>query len=370
MIKNVPFYQVFVISLFLTFIFYLKYFLQGWDAVGIDLNQNISNVIIAIGLLFGFISLLISNNKERLIFIVLLLFFIANLVLNNNKNLFWAISAFPFFVYMSRIQFDKVVSVFFACIVLTWLIFIPVLSFFSESMVFLDDRYIRLTFGFANPNTFAALLFVTYTLCLMYVDLKCSKFGVSIFVYVIVSLLLLPVLYSTMSRTFLFSSLLIAFYFPLRKLRFLRVKVWHARLSILLICVLQLFLTFNYSPANSWMFLLNSIFSGRVRLANEMYNSLGYPNLFLGQDITDYIPIDFFFTNFLYSSGWLFSLLFILFYFILLSGIRLMNNFSAFICLSFILLSLSENLFNIPVINFSMFILYCAYLKNSKERIG
>lgn len=368
MIKNMPILQTLSISVILLFSFYVKYFLQGWSGGEIDSTEKISYAIIVLGFVMGMVALLISSNRERVCFFIILAFFGMNFIFSQNKSLFWAVSAFPFFIYLSRLTIDKISLVFLISILMAWLFFIPVLSFNSVGMFFQDDRYVRLTFGFSNPNTFSALLFVTYSLLLLYIDARFKVYGISFILYLLVSMFIFPLLYTSMSRTFIFSAVLLFLYFPLRRIPFLKIKPWHAKLLMLSICSFQLFLTFTYSRTNEWLFILNTIFSGRIRLSNEMFHGLGLPELLIGRDISEYMPIDLFFPNLLFSSGWLFFFIFLFFYFKILSGMQFLSNLASFVCFSFILLSLTENLFNIPVVNFTMFILYCALLHFKRVR--
>lgn len=340
----------------LTILFYLKYFLQGWSGKNDEIVENISYLILLFGLLFSGVAFLIATNKEKIFFLVLLFLFISAVSLYGNKYYFWCISAYPLMIFYSRLSDNKVISVLLISLMSAWLLFIPFQLIFSEGFFFNDDRYIRLSLGFDNPNTFAVLLFVLYSLLLAFYDRLVG--GLDFLFYILTSFLMLPLVYLTMSRTFFFSCLLLFLYFPIRRISFLKVGNKVATMSLIAIACFQFYLVDGYGSNNSLSVLLDSFLSGRVRMSYQMYSSLGLPGIFFGEEISDYLPIDFFFPNLLFSSGLVFSFCYIAFYVYVLSSLKSKTNFISFLCLVMILLSMAENVFNIPIINYTIFILY------------
>ncbi len=348
--------QLILCAYMLTFLFYLKYLLQGWSGKNELIIEQVGYVILMVGVLFSGIAFLLASNKEKISFIILLIIFCLAIFLYGNKYYFWCLSAYPLVIFYSRLNDEKTISVLLASILSAWLIFIPFQLLFSTNFFFHDDRYIRLSLGFENPNTFAVLLFVVYSLILAFLDRRRDVFGGA--GYIIASLIILPLVYLTMSRTFLLTSLLLCAYFPFRQIRLLKIHAKFATIILILIACFQFYLVSGYGTHNPASYAFDSLFSGRVRLSYQMYASLGFPGLFLGSDISDYLPIDFFFPNLLFSSGWFFSFFYIIFYIYILSNLKCKTNFISFLCLIMIMLSLAENVFNIPIINYTIFFLY------------
>lgn len=348
--------QFFFIVLTFTTLLYVKYFFQNWHADEINLIDSISNMVTCLSLLFCSLAFYISNKKEKVIFIIVTLFFLLNFLLNSNVYFFWCFIAFPLLVFYSRITNKLAITILSLSLLLAWAIFLPFELFFSDNIFFIDDRYIRLSLGLKNPNTLALVTFILYTLLLCWVS-YINHFTIKMLLLLIISICIFTILWYTVSRTFIATSILAFLFFLIQNHDSLIPKRKSYLLLLFFIIVFQLTSTFYYNN-NNILAALDSLLSWRILLANFMYENLGSPNILLGYDIQTYKPIDFFFINLLYSSGWLFFLIFIMFICKISKKLNNIENIFAVMIFLMLLISITESIFNVIFLNYSLLLLY------------
>lgn len=103
--------------------------------------------------------------------------------------------------------------------------------------------------------------------------------------------------------------------------------------------------------------LLNQALTGRIWFSWQMYQAVGLPNPLFGMNIEPYKPVDFFFIAMFYSAGGIASVVMLFCYFHLLGNMRRLSRFMRWVVVVFLLTTLTETYFLVPVFNVSLLLL-------------
>lgn len=357
-----------IILFTLLFLLNIKYFIENWNGIGEESAYVLSKIILFLTvLLWCPLALYYAGFKQRIAFLILLVFFLYCFLVQGDKNLFWTLTSYPIFIFISRLSLKTAFGVVLSSALSGWLVMLPFLLLFSNSLYFHDDRYIRLTLGLNNPNTLAVLIFVLYSAILLCIN-EVSERNKQFVYYFFTTLILSPIILLTYSRTLIFLFFILLFYFPFREVRMFKISKLTNIFIFTTVAIAQFYLVIAFYNNNGLAFILDKFLSGRIWYSYLLLRDTGVPGLITGMDISNYLPIDFFFVNLVYSSGVLFFIIFSLFYITLLCHLKNDNSFLSIVCFTMIILSFSESVFNIPVVNFTMAILYCSFKNTIRSR--
>ena len=329
----------------------------------IDIQRTILKILYAAGILFNICIYKTYNYKKFLIhfFISLLILITASV-----SNTFYKISYIWFFLLaippVSLKQISKTVLAITTLSVAA--IIIITISGGGENIAFLrpGTNFMRYSYGFLNPNLFAAYLF---QIC---IALACLRWKT----------------WNSKDNILMFSILCLAFFFTnsrttsiLILLLFLAVNISnHIKIkhvikipqSLLLICPAFTLITSKlYCMSSPFAYFLDEIFSYRFR--NACYSMASYPISFLGNNIKithDMLLIDNTYANLLIHYGICISLLFFTGYWIMLKKAFKNNNIPLLVILTLtILQGITESIPLIYYLNFSI-LTFSALLNNTK----
>ena len=329
----------------------------------IDIQRTILKILYAAGILFNICIYKTYNYKKFLIhfFISLLILITASV-----SNTFYKISYIWFFLLaippVSLKQISKTVLAITTLSVAA--IIIITISGGGENIAFLrpGTNFMRYSYGFLNPNLFAAYLF---QIC---IALACLRWKT----------------WNSKDNILMFSILCLAFFFTnsrttsiLILLLFLAVNISnHIKIkhvikipqSLLLICPAFTLITSKlYCMSSPFAYFLDEIFSYRFR--NACYSMASYPISFWGNNIKithDMLLIDNIYTNLLIHYGICISLLFFTGYWIMLKKAFKNNNMPLLVILTLtILQGITESIPLIYYLNFSI-LTFSALLNNTK----
>ncbi|MFZ1871217.1 MAG: hypothetical protein WAU54_00205, partial [Chania sp.] len=272
--------------------------------------------------------------------------------------LFGVVYSIAFLILFKRIGFSRggviFILAYFSAVILVAVPFI----FYTDSFVYLDERYgNRLTLGFDNPNTLAYYLFSLFAVLLCLLDRVAMSVGMKNIIALAYALLLLPLLVYSYSRTYLALALLLLALFWLAPL--LRITPGRKLCTLLLSLILgmQFISVLRWGENPLLDELLNQALTGRIWFSWQMYQAQGLPNLLFGQNIEAYKPIDFFYFALFYSAGVIASLLLLFCYYQLLRNLVFLSRFMRWVVAVFLLTTLTETYFLVPVFNISLLLL-------------
>lgn len=329
----------------------------------IDIQRTILKILYAAGILFNICIYKTYNYKKFLIhfFISLLILITASV-----SNTFYKISYIWFFLLaippVSLKQISKTVLAITTLSVAA--IIIITISGGGENIAFLrpGTNFMRYSYGFLNPNLFAAYLF---QIC---IALACLRWKT----------------WNSKDNILMFSILCLAFFFTnsrttsiLILLLFLAVNISnHIKIkhvikipqSLLLICPAFTLITSKlYCMSSTFAYFLDEIFSYRFR--NACYSMASYPISFWGNNIKithDMLLIVNIYANLLIHYGICISLLFFTGYWIMLKKAFKNNNMPLLVILTLtILQGITESIPLIYYLNFSI-LTFSALLNNTK----
>ncbi|WER22211.1 hypothetical protein P2E05_19610 [Providencia stuartii] len=235
---------------------------------------------------------------------------------------------------------------------------------FSDYYFLFDDRFgERFTGGLDNPNTLGQYSLMFFNSIALYLESKNINTRSKLPIVTIVFSFTLAVLYLTYSRTSLYLciSLYILFLFSLLKKQNstlqnrLLIKKVLVLTSIFFIALQFFFISFFKDI--SVLFIVNELLTSRLWFGNILYNDLGIPPLLHGVNIEQYLPIDFYFIQTIYSLGIIpFT---VLFYITLKKLITTpLTLFMAFSILIMLLETMTETYFSVPFYSISLFIIF------------
>lgn len=329
------------------------------DSQLIYITKNIANTtLLSLAFLTFF---LIPEKKWRFLFVFFLAISSINIILGN-KNYFNYIITISLLLLSSQINWNKLIKSLFI-IYLSNIFILSILSSFLSYYFLLDDRFgYRFTAGFENPNTLSIYLLTIFSITISYIETtKISKgiiFTISIFLYFIT----IVILYLSFSRTGLVLLTLLYICHTLTLLKGNSRLLIHRKMlfmSFLFITTTIIAFQFSsilYFQESTLIQKINHILSGRIWHAYNIYSELGIPKLF-GQNIENYLPIDFYFINTIYSIGWLPTIILIV---IVLKKIYNLKSslFMSVSLLLFIILTLTESYFSVLFYSISLFIIF------------
>ena len=276
------------------------------------IDKNLINEIITgfnvLLFLISIIAMLSTSFRTKVIFIGVVLIASLNVIIENNSYALVYIIIYALCYFCSRLSWREIISAtlinHYAIIVF---IAVPII-FFSKHFYIQDERFgERFTAGFEHPNTYGQYALFIYTIITLYLD-SCTKHRIIQWVisFCIAIILWLGIYYSysrTTSYMLIMCLVLFSFTRCLKTTPFKSVLL--SRLWLLLtlgIIVFQFYSILFYHSIEIGP-ELNEIMSGRLWYGNDLYNQTGMPNLFLGVNIEDYLPIDFFFVKYFYGLG-------------------------------------------------------------------
>ncbi len=350
-------YNTVLINFFLSYVFYFKFLIQHWngDQIVINILSTIFTCILLVGSLIAFLQ---ANVREKIIFLVIVAIVIVNLITSNNRQVFWLLTAFTFLVLFSRINVKLTVSILLASFLFALICYFPFQLFFSESFVFEDARYLRYTFGFINPNGFAMCLLLFQSLIYFWViNNNTLRHNAKIFFIIVGGLLITSLILLSKSRTYLLLSLLLSIMTLIYIVKYYSFSKTIIVISLLSVFAFQWCSTIKFEDYAIFQYI-NSFLSGRVWLSHHMYNEIGYPDLLFGKDIEVFQPIDFFFIAFNYTNGFILASILILYCLALFCTSTEFKGYVTILAFVFVLVSLTEGVFNIPLINYVFLLLY------------
>jgi hypothetical protein len=339
-------------------LFFCKTFLTS-GAFNAALISQFVMVFNGILLLYIGYALMIAKLREKIVLAVVMLLFMLNLASGHGDYLFGVVYSISFLILFRHMGFVRGGQLFVAAYFSAVLFVAVPYILYTDSFVYLDERYgNRLTLGFENPNTLAYYLFSLFAMLLCLLDRATISLGVKNCAALFFACLVLPLLFYTYSRTYLVLACLLLVLFWLAPL--LRFTPGRTACGLLLCMTLAMqFISVGlwgtYPLLDAW---LNQILTGRIWFSWQMYQAQGLPHLLFGQNIESYKPIDFFYFAFFYSGGVLVSLLLLFCYCKLLRNVVFLSRFMRWVIAVFLLTTLTETYFMVPVFNISLLLLY------------
>ncbi|AHG22974.2 hypothetical protein Z042_22595 [Chania multitudinisentens RB-25] len=303
-------------------------------------------------------ALAIASLREKILLSVIILLFMLNLASGHGDYLFGVIYSIAFLIMFKRIGVKRGGEVFVTAYFMAVIVVAIPYMLYIDSFVYLDERYgNRLTLGFDNPNTLAYYVFSLFAMLLCLLDRAAMPLGMKNIAALACAILLLPLLVYSYSRTYLALALLLLCLFWLAPL--LRVAPGK-KLCTLLLCMIlgiQFISVLRWGIHPQWDAVLNQVLTGRIWFSWQMYQALGLPNLLLGQNIAAYKPVDFFYFALFYSGGISVSFLLLFGYCQLLRNLVFLSRFMRWVVAVFLLSTLTETYFLVPVFNISLLLL-------------
>lgn len=348
-------------------IFYTLYCVKsGWFSLAISESffislKDILNIVLLFLLL---LSILLLNCRKKQIFLILFMVFsFVNIFIFNNKSYFGYLFIVSLMIYASTINWNILIKIIILANILT-ILSTTMMTPFSDYYFLFDDRFgERFTGGLDNPNTLGQYSLMFFNSIALYLESKNINTRSKLPIVTIVFSFTLAVLYLTYSRTSLYLciSLYILFLFSLLKKQNstlqnrLLIKKVLVLTSIFFIALQFFFISFFKDI--SVLFIVNELLTSRLWFGNILYNDLGIPPLLHGVNIEQYLPIDFYFIQTIYSLGIIpFT---VLFYITLKKLITTpLTLFMAFSILIMLLETMTETYFSVPFYSISLFIIF------------
>lgn len=358
------------------YVFFIIYFLYGFKSILISVGINdpifdvVKSIFNATSLIMVFFIFLLSNHKEKLFIILMSFLLLFNYVVFKNYYLYQYLIMIPMLFMTSRMGVKEVINIMAVCNVTIFFFLIPFL-FMSDVWSVSDLRYgQRLTYGFLHPNVGAQFLFSTFIIIYGSVALKIKKSIGKFILLIIVSSCFYFIIDLTKTRTSSITMLMstLGFFLAIvfnKKLQGVELRKYK---YLVLILILTIFLFQFYSVINfrssPIISQVNIMLSNRVGFSNNIYSNLGLPSLLHGVNIDEYYPIDFFFTGYFYSVGWVLGGVGII-AFISKFNNRKSNPEVVVIIVSCVITTMTEFHFQIPIFNPAIFLLFTRDTKDS-----
>ncbi|MDF7666416.1 hypothetical protein PT273_00880 [Orbaceae bacterium ESL0727] len=323
--------------------------------------KNLLNIILTI---ISFLSIFYIKEKKYIILYILFIFlcFYAIFFLDNNAYSSYILTI-SLLILSSRINWNDLIKYLFFSSYLSF-IFIFLMLIFSNHYSTLDDRFgMRFTAGFNNPNSFAQYLLTLLSISILYFE---NQIHNKIRLFILSSTLffiIITIISFTLSRTALILSIFYYILFIISLFSSFK-QIYRKKLVICIIIVaisimiFQIYSTILFN-SNDILIFLNLSLSGRVWLANLMYVAEGLPHLLLGINITDYLPMDFYFIANIYSLG-IFP--FFIFCFITIKKLfkTRLSLLMGYTLLIMVLETISETYLSVPFYSVALFIIFHA----------
>lgn len=348
------FFIIYFIYCFKSMLFYLSL-----DKNVVDEYIDALNIIL---LLTSCIAMLYSKLSIKIIFSFLILFVFLNLLFEKNTYAIVYIVIFSLCTLSAQISWERVITTTLLthCAIILF-ITLPMV-FFSQHFYIQDERFgERFTAGFEHPNTYGQYVVFIFTVFTLYLD-TCTKNHFLQWVFgCLVALFLCVGVYYSYSRTTNYILFILLLYFSLTRLfkstpfksLFLS-RVW--LILTLGIITFQFYSIIFYQTMNNGI-KINEILSGRLWYGNAMYVQIGIPKLFIGTNIDDFLPIDFFFIKYIYGLGIFVSIISIYFAYKFICK----NEYTWYVwgCLfSMLIVSISESYLTTPFFCIALFIIF------------
>lgn len=329
----------------------------------IDVQRIILKILYAAGILFNICIYKTYTYKKFLthFFISILILITAGI-----SNTFYKISYLWFFLLaippVSLKQISKTVLAVTTLSVAA--IIIITISGGGENIAFLrpGTNFMRYSYGFLNPNLFAAYLF---QICIALACLKWNTWNSkdNIFTFSVLCL----TFFFTNSRTTSILILLLLLIINLRPLLNRRLISLTAQILLLILPFFSMITSKLYCMSNTYAYFLDEIFSYRFR--NACYCLASYPISFFGNNIKitgDLLLIDNIYANLLIHYGICFSILIFTGCCLMIKKAYEKNNMVPVIILILSMLQgITESIPLIYYLNFSI-LTFSAMLNNSK----
>ncbi|HDZ8912033.1 TPA: hypothetical protein RUX44_004408 [Aeromonas hydrophila] len=346
-----------IMTLTYFFVLMFKYCLESWNN---DYKDFISSCLVVVHILSWVwiaYALYISKNKERIFFTLVVLFFIFSFFMAKSQYCYWIITAYPLFIFFSRLDYKSKVKIVFTAQTVVLICFLLILPF-SNDLFFIDDRYIRFTGGLDNPNTLSAILLSYYLSMVLFFNIYV---GSNRLVFPLLTLfsgmLFYTIMHYTYSRTHIALLILSMALSCLPFLwRFISRKVIVT--TIALGIFIQIYFATSFVNGDELSALVNTFTSGRVYQSSRLFIYFFMPGIFYGNDISEYQPIDFFYIKTIFSGGVIY---FLILAYILVKFIMKSRDLPSLFYLFFfvmVLTSYTESYYNIVTLNFTVLFIY------------
>ncbi len=328
-----------------------------------DTQRIILKILYAVGIAFNIFVFKTYNFKKYIIhFLITILILIAA----TQSNSYYKISYLWFFLLaippISLKQISKAVLT----ITTVSIISVILITAFGggENISFIrpGTNFIRYSYGFLNPNLFAAYLF---QICIALACLKWNTWNSkdNIFTFSVLCL----TFFFTNSRTTSILILLLLLIINLRPLLNRRLISLTAQILLLILPFFSMITSKLYCMSNTYAYFLDEIFSYRFR--NACYCLASYPISFFGNNIKitgDLLLIDNIYANLLIHYGICFSILIFTGCCLMIKKAYEKNNMVPVIILILSMLQgITESIPLIYYLNFSI-LTFSAMLNNSK----
>ncbi|EMB2320144.1 O-antigen polymerase [Proteus mirabilis] len=363
MIKNLK-YDPFIIMFFLLYVLYsIK---SGFFSLIINNEfifqiKNFINVFLIISSVTS--AFLLSKTRTKFYLAIFTILSIIGLFFFSNKSYLGFLLIISMLILASKIKWENILKIIIFSNIIT-IIFICFSAYFSEYYFLEDDRFgERFTAGFDNPNTLGQYSLMLFTVTALFSELKIKEITTRLFIVSVIFIIILTILYLTYSRTSLLLSVLFYFLFLIctiykKSNQFLprkKIKTLLFLFSFSIIIIQFYFILFF--KIDSFLYEVNDLLTSRLWFGNILFNSIGFPNFFIGTNIEEYLPIDFYFIQIIYSFGLIpFSIL----YFMITkkffnTKITLLMGCTLFVML---LETMTETYFSVPFYSIALFIIY------------
>lgn len=357
-------YFILVLSLFL--FFYKSVFISL--AIDSEIKKNLSNTFNVVLILLLLFSIPLFKIKEVFFIFILVVFFAFNFIFYDNIYMFGYLILAFMLMLSNRIEWSGVINSLMLTHLLVIAFTIPVL-FFVDDFSMYDDRFgYRITFGFHNPNTFSQYLISLYVVTILFLFENLRNVFLKLSCTMLITFLLLTFVFFTVSRTGMVLSIMTgsAFLLCLFCKKDYRIRTMFFKLYLtfaILFCLSQFYMSFAFLDTD-WAKYINTVLSGRVWLTKNLVTNIWPIPLFHGVDITEYMPIDFFYVSYFYTLGMIVGVFFVFIFFIKMKSQLL--SIPMCVAMWFALVTtFTESYYTIPLYNVGLFIIF----SKRKEKI-
>ena len=152
----------------------------------------------------------------------------------------------------------------------------------NYTMLATDTRAVRNSMGFSHPNRLGERM---AEICIAYWYLHAEDKKVQVFLLCFVSALYVNAVSNSRTSCLVFAALIFAMFFYPLILKMPRLSIFVSVVFIAFVVVASFYLMAGYNPANSFMYNLNNLLTGRLHLMNVSYKYAA-PSLF-GNDYSN-----------------------------------------------------------------------------------
>lgn len=347
-------------------LFFLFYLLYCFKSIVYSLTIDTEAVIyikhflnIAI-LLLCFISVCYASFKTKIFFAVTTLLCLLNIILYNNDSYYAFIVLIAICSLTIRIEWSTLIRSVCLIHLIALIITLPFL-YFCDYFFLVDDRFgPRFTGGFDNPNTLGQYLIMLLSVITLWLNDKTKTRTVQFVYFIFIFTFINIILFETFSRTSLILACTMGILFIITRLTnftYRSKKYFYPFVLLLIIIAFFQFYGIAKFGTNKYLAIANEVFTSRLWFGNILYKEVGFPDIWHGLNINDYLPLDFYFIRVVYSVGVLYFLALTMIFLISLRRCK-MNIYMWVVLFIMLTDTLTETYFSIPFYSAVAFIIF------------